>query len=105
MCHIFATQEPGSYEPITKALRINGHTTSIRLEAEFWTILDEIARRESLSTPRFLGKLYDEVIEYRGSIDNFSSLLRVTCLLYLRRRGVPAAAPARPAKESIAVVS
>lgn len=86
MCRIFASQDPASYEPVTKALRINGHTTSLRLEAEFWAILDEIAMGEGLSTPRFISKLHDEVLERYGEVENFASMLRVTCALYLRIR-------------------
>ena len=86
MCRIFANQDPASYEPVTKALRVNGHTTSLRLEAEFWAILDEIAAGEGLSTPRFIGKLHDEVIERHGQVENLASMLRVTCALYLRIR-------------------
>ena len=86
MCRIFATQDPASYEPVTKALRVNGHTTSLRLEAEFWAILDELAASEGLSTPRFISKLHDEVIERHGEVENLASMLRVTCALYLRIR-------------------
>src|SRR5258708_7017133 len=84
MCRIFATQDPASYALVTRALRLNGHTTSIRLEAAYWAILDEIAAKEGLSTPRFIGKLYDEVLGWHGEVTNFTSMLRVTCTLHLR---------------------
>jgi predicted DNA-binding ribbon-helix-helix protein len=87
MCRIFATQDPASYALIARALRLNGHTTSIRLEAAYWTILDEIAANEGLTTPRFIGKLYDEVLGWHGEVANFTSMLRVTCTLYLRMAG------------------
>ena len=74
-------------EDVRKALRLSGHTTSIRLEAEYWTILDEIAAAEGMSTPRFVGKLYDEVLDWHGEVRNFTSMLRVTCTLYLKMRG------------------
>lgn len=50
MCQIFAGQNPGRYESETRRLRLNGQSTSIRLERAFWRILDEIAAREGLST-------------------------------------------------------
>ena len=100
MCRIFASQDPASYEPLTRALRINGHTTSLRLEAEFWAILDEIAAGEGLSTPRFIGRLHQEVLERHGEVENFASMLRVTCALYLRIRH-DRAMPARRAVEEI----
>ena len=85
MCQIFAGQDPASYAYVARSVRLAGHATSIRLEAAFWDILDEIAQRQGLTTPRFLSTLYDEVMEQRGRIANFSSLLRVACVLYLRR--------------------
>jgi len=85
MCQIFAGQDPGNYRYITRSLRLAGHATSIRLEATFWDILDELAESQGMTTPRFLSTLYDEVLEQRGEIANFASLLRVGCVLYLRQ--------------------
>jgi predicted DNA-binding ribbon-helix-helix protein len=82
MCRIFAGQEPESYASHTRSLRLAGHATSIRLEACFWRILDEIAEAQGISTPRFLSKLYDEVVDLQGEVPNFTSLLRVACLKY-----------------------
>lgn len=85
MCKIFAGQDPATYGYIARSVRLAGHATSIRLEASFWDILDEIAARQGLSTPRFLSTLYDEVLELNGEISNFTSLLRVACVHYLNR--------------------
>ncbi len=84
MCHVFAGQDPGSYEPLNRSIRIAGHSTSIQLERAFWQLLDQIAADQSLSTPKFLSVLYDEVLERNGAVHNFASLLRTTCLLYLQ---------------------
>lgn len=84
MCQIFAGQDPANYRYITRSLRLDGHATSIRLEAAFWDILDELAESQDLSTPRFLSQLYDEVLELHGEIGNFASLLRISCVLYLQ---------------------
>ena len=65
-------------------MRIGGHSTSIRLEAAFWDLLDEIAATQGLSTPKFLSLLYDEALEIHGEVSNFASMLRTTCLLHLR---------------------
>ena len=46
MCRIFAGQDPATYDSVTKSVRLSGHATSIRLEAQFWEILAEIAERE-----------------------------------------------------------
>lgn len=94
MCQIFAGQDPATYACTTRSVRLAGHATSIRLETAFWVILDEIAQRQGMTTPRFLSTLYDEVLELHGGILNFTSLLRVACVLYLRRPDVvPAPGP------------
>ena len=63
MCRIFVMRDPASYECETRAVRLHGHTTSVRLEAEFWAILEEIAGREGVPLSRFLctfGVTHDE---------------------------------------------
>jgi predicted DNA-binding ribbon-helix-helix protein len=85
MCQIFAQQDPGGYRPITRRLRLNGQSTSIRLERLFWDILDDIARGEGISTPAFVSKLHSEVLIHAGEVENFTSLLRCTCLIHQRR--------------------
>ena len=83
MCQIFAGQNPARYDSETRRLRLNGQSTSIRLERAFWRILDDIAAREGLSTPAFISKLHSEVLELRGEAPNFTSLLRCACTLHL----------------------
>ena len=80
MCQIYAAQPPEDHEPVTRRLRLNGHSTSIRLERSFWRILDAMAAREGLSTPAFVSRLHTEVQELRGEARNFASLLRCACL-------------------------
>ncbi|MFN3259766.1 MAG: ribbon-helix-helix domain-containing protein [Pikeienuella sp.] len=82
MCRIFAGQDPERYELTTRRLRLNGQSTSIRLENAFWSILDGIAAAERLTTAAFLSKLHGEVLELRGEPPNFTSLLRCACLLH-----------------------
>ncbi|WP_294613454.1 ribbon-helix-helix domain-containing protein [uncultured Roseovarius sp.] len=82
MCRIFAGQDPDRYALETRRMRLNGQSTSIRLENSFWGILDEIALNEGLSTPAFVSKLHSEVLELRGEPQNFTSLLRCTCLIH-----------------------
>lgn len=85
MCRVFAGQDPHSYRFISRSVRLGGHATSIRLEAQFWDILDEMARVQAMSTPRFLSRLHDEALELHGELPNFASLLRNVCVLYLRQ--------------------
>lgn len=86
MCGIYANADPILYESRTRALRIHGVVTTVRLENLFWDVLREIAERESMTTNQFLEKLYDELTELRGEIQNFTSFLRVCCLRYLTVR-------------------
>ena len=81
MCHVYAGQAPASYEPVTRRLRLNGHSTSIRLEASFGSVLDRMAAREGVSTPCLVSRLHDEVLDLRGEARNFASLLRCACLV------------------------
>ncbi|MFZ6687125.1 ribbon-helix-helix domain-containing protein [Undibacterium sp. SXout11W] len=82
MCEIFVKADPGLYESKARSIRLHGVVTSIRLEKLFWHTLQEIAERDGLSTNQLITKLYDELTQYRGHIDNFSSFLRVCCLRY-----------------------
>ncbi|WP_376703438.1 ribbon-helix-helix domain-containing protein [Mesorhizobium sp. ISC25] len=86
MCKVFAGQDPEGYRLINRSVRIAGHSTSIQLEAAFWTLLDEIAQGQGMTAPKFLSTLYDEALEINGHIPNFASMLRTTCTLYLRAR-------------------
>lgn len=74
---------------VARTLRLAGYATSIRLEAAFWDILDEIAAAEGTTTARYLAALYEQVLARDGEIPNFTALLRVTCTRYLRSH-VPA---------------
>jgi predicted DNA-binding ribbon-helix-helix protein len=85
MCQIFAGQKPETYEYETRSLRLNGQSTSIRLEKSFWTVLGEIAAAEDLSVPQFISKLHSEVLQLHGEARNFTSLLRCACLIHMDR--------------------
>ncbi len=89
MCQLFAGQPRENYESFTRSLRLNGQSTSIRLESTFWRILDNIAEAESLSTPQFVSKLHSEVMAKYGEVQNFTSLLRCTCLVHLEKATTP----------------
>lgn len=92
MCYIYASTERALYECQTRSVRIDGVVTSVRLEQRFWEILEKIAAEGELSLGAFLTTLYSEVIELRGEIGNFSSLLRVVCTEYLNRQAEPVSA-------------
>ena len=85
MCHVFASQDPAIYQTTTGSVRLNGFRTSIRLEALFWSVLNQIPKQQGMSTARFISTLHDEVLELRGEVGNFTSLLRVTCTVFIER--------------------
>jgi predicted DNA-binding ribbon-helix-helix protein len=96
MCRIFAGQPLETYACQTRSIRLGGHCTSIRLEAAFWHVLEEIAATQNISLAKFLTTLHDEVLELHGEVGNFSSLLRCACLTYLEQ--------VKPAPESVAAL-
>ncbi|AZP11781.1 ribbon-helix-helix domain-containing protein [Undibacterium parvum] len=83
MCDIFVKADPALYQAKARSLRLHGVVTSIRLEQLFWQVLQEVAERDGMNTNQLIAKLHDELIAYRGQIENFSSFLRVCCLRYL----------------------
>lgn len=83
MCEIFVSADPDLYRSRSRSLRLHGAVTCIRLENLFWQVLEEIARRDGMALSQLITRLYDEIIEARGEVENFSSFLRVSCLRYL----------------------
>jgi predicted DNA-binding ribbon-helix-helix protein len=80
MCHLFASQSPDSYAFETRSIRLNGQSTSIRLEKVFWEILEDVALGEGMSVPRFISTLHQEILLLRGEVPNFTSHLRCICV-------------------------
>ena len=87
MCRIYAGQDPANYEKITRSIRIDGHSTSICLEARFWETLDLLAAEQDMTAPNLISVLHDEVMEDRGEVPNFTSMLRVCCLVFIENQG------------------
>lgn len=85
MCRIFAGQDPERYAFETRSVRISGCPTSVRLEARFWRIIEEIAHAQDMTVGKFLSQLHDEALEIHGEVGNFASLLRCSCLVYLEQ--------------------
>ena len=83
MCKLFIEADPALWESSTKSLRIDGMVTSVRLEAFFWNVLDEIAARDDMSVVQLIARLYNESIDAGHDLGNFTSFLRVCCGRYL----------------------
>ncbi|WP_026972856.1 ribbon-helix-helix domain-containing protein [Aliagarivorans marinus] len=85
MCEIYSGTEPELFELKSRSIRVDGVVTSIRLEAIFWQLLEEIAEDADLSLAVFITRIYREVLAKDGKMGNFSSLLRVACTTYLNQ--------------------
>lgn len=85
MCEIYSAAEPELFELKTRSIRIDGVVTSIRLEALFWQLLEQIAEEADLTLGTFITRIYREVLERRGETGNFTSLLRVACTTHLNQ--------------------
>lgn len=83
MCQIFAGQSPSNYSFETRSVRLMGHPTSVRLEAKFWVILEQLAVEQNMPMAKFLSALYEEAAEIHGEVSNFASLLRCCCINFL----------------------
>ena len=97
MCKIYLSSDPIQYEARSRTLRIHGVATTIRLENEFWGVLQQIAETEAKTTNRIITELFDEATMQEETPRNFASVLRVSCCRYLAHRGESARAwPAAP---------
>ena len=83
MCQLFINADSNLWSSVTKSLRIQGVVTSIRLEAFFWDILEELSFRDQMTVNQAITKLYLESLDADHDIGNFTSFLRVCCSRYL----------------------
>lgn len=83
MSSLFSSIEPQGCASQTRSVRLGGHATSIRLEAMFWALLEDIASQQNVTLGRFLSKLHDETLTLLDEPHNFASLLRCACLTHL----------------------
>ena len=77
--------DPGDYvvNPITKLKRnltIDQRRTTLMLEQEIWTILDELAREEGLT----LDELCNKIHHFHDGSESISSVLRIIAVLACR---------------------
>ncbi|HEX6136604.1 MAG TPA: ribbon-helix-helix domain-containing protein [Casimicrobiaceae bacterium] len=86
MCQIYVGADPALYRSRARSMRLHGMVTSIRLENQFWVILDRMALAERKSTTRLITTLHDELLAHRGQVENFASFLRVCCVRFEEAR-------------------
>lgn len=82
MCRLFIGAEPELWEPQTRSMRLDGVSTSVRLERFFWEVLEEVGKRDGLTLAQLVSKLTRESAEAGHDPTNFASFLRVCCGRY-----------------------
>ncbi|AGY92035.1 hypothetical protein SPICUR_05300 [Spiribacter curvatus] len=83
MCEVYASTPQDRYDTSTRSVRLSGFVTSIRLENEFWSILESLSAEQRRTVPQFIAEIHDEVVARQGEVRNLASLLRVCCARYL----------------------
>jgi len=83
MCKLFIEAPSSLWVSKPRSIRIQKQVTSIKLESYYWTVLEEIATRDSLTIPLMVNRLYSESIEAGHDLGNFTSFLRVCAVRYL----------------------
>lgn len=86
MCQLYVGADPMLYRSRARSLRLHGMVTSVRLENQFWAILERMAEQENTASSRLISTLHDELIAQRGPVRNFASFLRVCCIRFEESR-------------------
>jgi predicted DNA-binding ribbon-helix-helix protein len=68
---------------IKRSVVVQGHATSVRLEPEFWAVIDDICKDKNIS----LSQLIISIEKQQQTRKNLASLLRVFCLKSLDSKG------------------
>lgn len=86
MCNVYTGADKRRYASTSRSVRIQGCVTSIKLENEFWDLLEEMAAAEGQTTPQFINTLYSELMSDNNEVSNFTSFLRVVCPIFLTQK-------------------
>lgn len=71
-------------EQESRNIVVSGHRTSMRLETEFWSALEEICRRESMT----VNQICTQVARNRGKA-SLTAAMRVFVITYFREASPP----------------
>ncbi|MCP4242806.1 MAG: ribbon-helix-helix domain-containing protein, partial [bacterium] len=69
------------FAPEKRGFRIHGHSTTIRLERAFWSVLEAMARDQDMTLSEMIQRIHDECIVANDK--NLASCLRVICLKFV----------------------
>lgn len=82
--HMFnacTTDQISEFIPEKRGFRIHGHSTTVRLERAFWTVLELMASEQKLLLPELIERIHDHCLVANDK--NLASCLRVICLKYI----------------------
>lgn len=82
--HMFqacSTDQIKEFIPEKRGFRIHGHSTTIRLEAAYWSVIEEMAREENITVSHLVETIHDTCLVANDK--NLASCLRVICLKYI----------------------
>jgi predicted DNA-binding ribbon-helix-helix protein len=72
--------------PRQRSVRVNGLATCLRLEEVYWTIIEKLAREESLSVGKLISRWALEMDLAHEDVWNFTGYVRVICVVQLMKR-------------------
>ncbi|MEL0137588.1 MAG: ribbon-helix-helix domain-containing protein [Halieaceae bacterium] len=84
LAHMFnacTTEQINEFIPEKRSLRIQGQSTTVRLERAFWNVLEEIAADHKTTVTGVIQQVADQCLIANDK--NLASCLRVICLKYL----------------------
>lgn len=76
-----AEQAQDLYRPVRKSVRIHGHSTTIRLERAYWSVMEDMAEQEGTTISDIINRVHDHC--QFSDQKNLASCLRVLCLKYV----------------------
>lgn len=82
--HMFnacSTDQVSEFIPEKRGFRIHGHSTTIRLEKVFWTVLEDMSDRMHVTLPQLIMRIHDQCMVANDK--NIASCLRVICMKYM----------------------
>lgn len=68
------------YTSERRSVRIHGHSTTVRLECAFWSVLEDFASKEETTVAGLITRIHDRC--QFSDFSNLASCLRVVCLKY-----------------------
>jgi len=78
LCNVEQQKE---FIPERRSFRIHGHSTTIRLERAYWSVLEVLANEEEMTVASLVTKIHDHC--QVANEKNLASCLRVVCLKFI----------------------